>query len=88
METVFMWVASFVFAVLIDVVYTLWIKAVADHKRVAASVWSALCPLLGFLSLLVCLDAYSAILPAAVGHALGTWIAMGKGKKDGTRIPA
>ena len=80
------WLVAFLFAVGIDFAYARWFISVAERRRAPACFFSACVTVLGFLSVLVCLDTWSAIVPAAVGHALGTWIAMGKGegKKDGT----
>lgn len=74
------WLVAFLFAVGVDYAYSRWFIAVAERRRAPACLFSALVTVLGFLSVLVCLDTWSAIVPAALGHALGTWIAVGKGK--------
>lgn len=75
------WLLAFIFAVGIDFVYSRWILAVTERRRTPACIYSSCVTVLGFLSVLVCLDHYSAIIPAALGHALGTWIAVGGGKE-------
>ena len=77
------WLLAFTFAVGIDFTYSRWILAVTERRRTSACIYSSCVTVLGFLSVLVCLDHYTAILPAAAGHALGTWIAVGFSRKQG-----
>lgn len=72
------WLVAFLFAIGIDYAYARWFLAVAERRRTPACLFSAAVTVLGFLSVLVCLDTWSAIVPAALGHSLGTWIAVGK----------
>jgi hypothetical protein len=67
---------AFGIALGIDIAYTNWVVAVSEKRRGAACLYSALCPMLGSLSLLIFLDHWLTTFPAAVGHALGTYLAM------------
>lgn len=72
------WVVTFVIAVGIDFVYSNWIKAVSDGRVLVACACSAAIPVLSFFSLLVCLSDKTAVIPTAVGYAVGTYLAMRK----------
>ena len=76
------WLVAFLFAEGVDFAYRHRFLAVTERRRTSACLFSVMVTILGFLSVLVCLDTYSAIIPASVGHALGTWLAVGK-KKEG-----
>jgi len=71
------WLAAFVIAIGVDYSYARWVIALAGRRRASAAFFSALCTVLGTVSVVVCVGEYSAIIPTAFGHALGTWIAVG-----------
>jgi hypothetical protein len=70
------WLAVAAIAVVIDLVYARWNLSLTQGQLLPAMLWSAACPLLGFTSLKICLEKRSAIIPSALGAALGTWLAM------------
>lgn len=70
------WIATFLLAVAIDYVYSNWIAAVAKKRVLVACTCSAAIPVLSFFSLLVCLENRSAVIPTALGYAVGTFLAM------------
>jgi hypothetical protein len=70
------WLAVAAIAILIDLAYVRWNLCVAQGRLLQAMFWSAACPLLGFLSLWLCLEERTALIPSALGCALGTWLAM------------
>ena len=67
---------AFVISLGIDYAYAKWLLAVNDQRILVACLYSALCSVLGFVSLLACLDSWIAIIPSALGHAFGTYLAM------------
>lgn len=69
-------ILAFGLALAIDLVYTKWQLAVTANRRLSASLYSAACPLLGSLSLIVFLDDRWTLLPSAIGHGLGTFFAL------------
>lgn len=80
------WLAAFGVAIGVDFTYAKWVTSIAGRRRTPAALFSALCTVLGTVSVVVCVGEYSAIIPTALGHALGTWIAVGRRegeKKDG-----
>jgi hypothetical protein len=70
------WISVAALAILIDLAYAKWTSHVAAGRTYRAMFWSALCPIIGFASFWVCLHELSALIPSALGCALGTWIAM------------
>lgn len=70
------WIVTFVIAVGIDFVYSHWLRAVTDGRVLVAVTCSAAIPVLSFFSLLVCLENRSAVVPTALGYAVGTYLAM------------
>lgn len=70
------WVAVALLAVGIDLAYARWNLCVTKGRLYQAMFWSALCPVLGFGSLWICLNEVSALVPSALGCAAGTWLAM------------
>ena len=72
------WIMAFTLAIGVDWSYAKWVLNLAERRRAPASFFSALCTVLGSVSVLVCVNEYSAVVPTALGHALGTWIAVGK----------
>lgn len=70
------WAATFLLAVAIDYVYSNWIAAVSRKRVLLACTCSAAIPVLSFFSLLVCLENKSAVIPTALGYAVGTFLAM------------
>jgi len=70
--------AVFVLGFITDLLYTYWVRAVARRRRLLASLASAGLVLPSALSLVVIVDDLYALIPYALGLALGTWVAMGK----------
>lgn len=70
------WFATFCLAVAIDYVYSNWIAAVSQKRVLLACSCSAAIPVLSFFSLVVCLENRSAVIPTALGYAVGTYLAM------------
>lgn len=75
------WLLAFVCAIGVDFAYSKWIGYVAERRRAPAALWSSLTTISGFLALLICVEEHSAVIPAALGNALGTLIAVKK-KRD------
>lgn len=70
------WIVTFCLAVAIDYVYSNWMVAVSQKRVFLACGCSAALPVLSFFSLLVCLENRSAVIPTALGYAVGTFLAM------------
>jgi len=69
--------AVFVLGFVLDVCYTLWVRAVASQQRWKASLASAMLVVPSALSFTVIVGDLWALLPYAAGLAAGTWVAMG-----------
>lgn len=79
---IFYVIFNFFLGVAVDLLYVLWIKAVADDKRFYAVLWSVLisiCSLFGFLN---AVDHRWLSIPYIVGLGTGTYLGMIFGKKN------
>lgn len=72
---------NFSLGVAVDLLYVLWMKAVADDKKPHAVLWSVLisvCSIYGFLN---AVDYRWLTIPYIIGLGVGTYIGMLFGKK-------
>lgn len=76
MHVILSWVAVGLLAIAIDLAYAKWNIEVSRGRTLRACFWSAICPVLGFASMWICLTEVSALIPSALGCAAGTWLAM------------
>lgn len=60
--------------VVIDFLWSIYIKTVADHKMFKASVYSALIMLCGGFSVIEYVNNHWLLIPAAIGCFVGTYI--------------
>ena len=67
---------AFILSLAIDFFYAQWLLALNDQRALASMLHSSICSLLGSLSCLILMDCWLTILPAALGHALGTGLAL------------
>jgi hypothetical protein len=70
------WLIVGLLALFIDLAYARWTANVAKGRVVQAMLWSAICPIASFGSFWICVHDLPALIPTAVGCALGTWLSM------------
>ncbi len=77
-ERSIMWDYIFTFLAVfaLDIVYTYYLKHVANNHAVAASTWSVGCYLLGSIAVINYTADHWMIIPAALGAFSGTFIGM------------
>lgn len=74
--TLLTWLAVFGFAVVYDVLAVWWYLAAGRGRGGVAALYSAACSVLGLLSIYLVVHSLETLLPAALGHAAGTYLAV------------
>ena len=74
----FTWTAVGVFLAMIftDIVWTAYIKTIADGEATAAAFWAMLVMLIGAFVTIQYVNDPAMLVPAGLGGAVGTWIAV------------
>ncbi len=67
---------AFATAIAIDYAYSNWIISVTKRRETSACIYSGAITLLGGCTTFLFLDHWYTLFPAALGHALGTKLAM------------
>lgn len=75
-STLLTWLAVFGFAVVYDVLAVWWYLAAGRGRATPAAVYSAACSALGLVSIYLVVQSLETIVPAALGHAAGTYLAV------------
>jgi len=73
---------AFAMALVVDWSYTRWVSAIQKRSRLEASIFSGMCSFIGIVSIVLCLEHWSMVIASVVGHALGTWIAVGPARDE------
>ena len=73
-----MWeyVVTFFAIFLLDIVYTYYLRCVANENVLGASVWSVACYVLGSVAVINYTTNYWLLIPAGVGAFCGTYVGM------------
>ncbi len=71
-----MWLAFVVFTccLMVDVLFVLYMNAVAKRNGPEAGMWSALVFAMGALTVLLYIDDHRMLVPALLGNFVGPWI--------------
>ncbi len=67
---------SMILAIAIDYAYSNWIICVTKRREASACMYSAAITLLGGCTTYLFIDHWYTLFPAALGHAIGTKLAM------------
>jgi hypothetical protein len=70
------WVSTFTAIFLLDIVYTYYLRCVANNQVMAASLWSVACYLLGSYAVIEYTSNNLLIIPAILGAFCGTYTGM------------
>jgi hypothetical protein len=70
------YVTTFFAIFLLDVVYTYYLRCVADNSVLGASFWSVACYILGSVAVINYTTNHWLILPAIAGAFVGTFVGM------------
>ena len=76
------YVTTFFAIFLLDVVYTYYLRCVADNNVFGASFWSVPCYILGSVAVINYTTNHWLIIPAIVGAFVGTFVGMKIKKKN------
>jgi len=73
-----MWeyVVTFFAIFLLDIVYTYYLRCVANENVLGASVWSVACYVLGSVAVINYTTNHWLMIPAMAGAFCGTWVGM------------
>jgi uncharacterized membrane protein YfcA len=73
-----MWeyVVTFFAIFLLDIVYTYYLRCVANENVLGASIWSVACYILGSVAVINYTTNHWLMIPACLGAFLGTWVGM------------
>jgi hypothetical protein len=73
-----MWeyVVTFFAIFLLDVVYTYYLRCVANHNVLGASIWSVACYVLGSVAVINYTTNHWLMIPAIIGAFCGTFVGM------------
>jgi hypothetical protein len=74
--------ALFVLAVVLDIIWVGWARAVRDERAIAAAAWSAAIQLAGTASVLLVVADNRIIAAGAAGHALGSYLGVRRTAKE------
>ena len=80
MHAAILWLAMFAACLSLDFVYTRWMQNVQQNRRFKAAMYSGLCVLVNYVIVILCVDDHALVIPACLGAALGTPLAMGRSK--------
>lgn len=72
------WIAVFVAMTLVDAVWALYTRAIAQSRRSAAATYAALIIVLGGFTTTSYVHDLTLLIPAAAGAFAGTWLTAGK----------
>jgi uncharacterized membrane protein YfcA len=75
------YVTTFFAIFLLDVVYTYYLRCVADNNILGASSWSVACYILGSIAVINYTTNHWLIIPAIAGAFVGTFVGMKIKKK-------
>lgn len=78
--TPWMYLLVFGSTVLCDVAWTKYMLAVADKRPTASGLWSAGIVLFGAFNIVTYVHNHWALIPAALGAFLGTWLTVRRAK--------
>jgi hypothetical protein len=70
------YVTTFIAIFLLDVVYTYYLRCVADDNVLGASFWSVACYILGSVAVINYTTNHMLIIPAMAGAFFGTFVGM------------
>jgi len=70
------WIIVFVAYVLLDIIWAEYTKAIASKKRLTASSWAAIIPIMSTILLVAFISNMWLLSAAAFGAFVGTWISM------------
>jgi hypothetical protein len=70
------WVSTFAAIFLLDIVYTYYLRCVANNQVMAASLWSVACYLLGSYAVIEYTSNNLLMIPAMLGAFCGTYAGM------------
>jgi uncharacterized membrane protein YfcA len=76
------WVIVFFAIFFLDVVYTYYLRCVANNNVLGASFWSVACYILGSLAVINYTANHWLMIPACVGAFFGTYVGMKLRKHD------
>jgi hypothetical protein len=76
------YVVTFFAIFLLDVVYTYYLRCVADNNVLGASFWSVACYILGSVAVMNYTTNHWLIIPAIAGAFVGTFVGMKIKKKE------
>ena len=76
------YITTFFAIFLLDVVYTYYLRCIADNHVLGASFWSVACYILGSIAVINYTTNHWLIIPAIAGAFVGTFVGMKIKKKE------
>jgi len=76
------YIVTFFAIFLLDVVYTYYLRCVADNNVLGASFWSVACYILGSVAVMNYTTNHWLVIPAIAGAFVGTFVGMKIKKKE------
>jgi hypothetical protein len=70
------WVTTFFAIFLLDIVYTYYLRSIANNQVMAASLWSVACYVLGSYAIIEYTANNLLMIPAMMGAFCGTYVGM------------
>ena len=68
------YLTTFIAVFVVDIIYTYYLKAVAENSGIKAGFWGAVCWLIGSIAGIEYTSDHWVLITACIGAFLGTWV--------------